>query len=160
MTKRKGKAADKWSLFPKLHEEVLELLKEDSLDYLEFNSQDDDASSIRMWDTNIMGRFKCHNNSCTSDGWSSKKIPITIRLYPDDMYNARVYRQQCRGCKSIGRPILDHSYAERVAYWIKKWKGIDMKPPPFTSKESKAPHQNSLCEGCKAGRCKEGMLRI
>lgn len=28
--------------------------------------------------------------------------------------------------------------------------------PPTYSGQSKGPHQNDLCEGCKAGHCKEG----
>jgi hypothetical protein len=101
-----------------------------------------------------MGRFPCHNTKCKSKGWFSRKIAVTIRLYPGERYNARVYHQRCIRCNSVSRPVLDETYAERVAYWIKQWNGIWVEKPPI-SKASKGPHNSKLCEGCKAGHCTE-----
>lgn len=150
----------KWSLYPALHDEVSQLLGEEGI-HCKFraeDAEDDDESIMKAWDTHIMGRFVCPNDSCKSKGWNSKKISITIRLYENGYYNARVYHQQCRPCGSHSRPILDQSYAERVAYWLKKWHGVQMEKPPVTMRRDGPPHQSDLCEGCKAGHCKEGLV--
>merc|ERR1712093_619787 len=86
--------------------------------------------------------------------WSSKKITITIRMYSGQRYNARVYHQRCRACQALSRPVLDDSYADRVAYRLLKWCGVEQEIPEFAG-ESKGPHQQELCEGCKAGHCGE-----
>lgn len=152
---RKGRKATKpWSLHPILHDEVADLLYEDDLDSFKFLDVDNDNGMTKAHDTNIMGHFICRNGSCKSDGWPSKKIATTIRMYPDKKYNARVYNQRCKNCNMIGLPCLDNSYAERVAYWLKKWNGIEVKKPPVSNK-SKGPHNRQLCEGCKAGHCSE-----
>ena len=145
-----------WSMFPDFDDEVDQLINPEGLSFV-FYPNDDPTASIREYDTNIMGRFSCYNQTCQSTGWSSKKVPITIRLYPDQRYNARVYHQRCMHCRFLSRPTLDASYAERVAYWLKKWSGIKQDQPKV-SKMSKGPHQGSLCEGCKHGRCKDGGL--
>ncbi|KAI8945084.1 zinc-binding domain-containing protein [Xylaria longipes] len=100
-----------------------------------------------------MGRFQCENSECENDGWRSKVIAITIRIYPDDEYNARVYRQRCKACDTLSTPSLDHSYAERVAYRLKKWRGIKLKRPQYSDKNDDTPHEGTFCEGCKAGHC-------
>lgn len=138
-------------MYPKLHDDVSRLLEEDDL-YFHFHEVDDDKGPIKNYDTTVMGRFLCRNRKCASNGWSSKKIAITIRMYPGDKYNARVYHQRCKSCNYLSRPLLDDSYADRVAYRIKKWNGIRL-DIPFYSGESKGPHNRHLCEGCKAGRC-------
>ncbi|UNI19509.1 hypothetical protein JDV02_005691 [Purpureocillium takamizusanense] len=154
VTKRGTKKAPKpWALYPSLHEQVTRLLEEDDL-FFDFNHADDDVSCIRDYDTTIMGHFACRNASCKSDGWSSKKIAITIRMYPGARYNARVYFQRCKSCKKLSRPSLDDSYADRVAYRLKKWCGVHV-AQPYRSGQSKGPHQSELCEGCKAGHCSE-----
>lgn len=153
MSHRGRKPAKLWSLHPTLHDGVARLLKEDDL-HFDFFHVDNDESSTKYRDTNIMGRFICHYGGCNATGWSSRKIATTIRMYPEQKYNARVYHQRCKNCNNIGRPVLDGSYAERVAYWIKKWNGIVVEKP-FTSGESKGPHNSELCEGCKAGHCSE-----
>jgi hypothetical protein len=99
-----------------------------------------------------MGQFTCHNPACTSRGWQSKQIAITIRMYPGEQYNARVYHQRCEACGTVSEPQLDDSYAERVAYRIKIWCGVQMEAPPYSG-ESKGPHKSDLCEGCKHGHC-------
>ncbi|CAG8923270.1 unnamed protein product [Penicillium salamii] len=150
---RKGrKVAKLWSLHPEFHDEVARLLDEEGL-RLDFVSIDDGQSNIEEWDTNVMGRFICHNSICYSSGWSSKRIAITIRLYPQQRYNARVYHQRCRTCKSVGRLVLNtECYAERVTYWLKKWNGIEVQRPGYSG-QSRGPHDSELCEGCRAGHC-------
>ncbi|OJD17618.1 hypothetical protein AJ78_02317 [Emergomyces pasteurianus Ep9510] len=113
--------ARRWSMYPTHHESVSHLLEEDGV-YFKFHDVDDSTGCVNSYDTNIMGRFTCHNNSCTSTGWSSKRIAITIRMYPGAKYNARIYHQRCKSCKGLSQPLLDESYADRVAYRIKKWR--------------------------------------
>lgn len=151
-----GRAKPKktWSMQPSLHDDVASLLEEDNL-YFAFYEIDKPETSIRDYDTTVMGRFDCRNQSCSSNGWSSKKIAITVRLYANDRYNARVYHQRCMKCNSINEPILDATYAERVAYRLKKWSGIVMDQPRYSLKKSRGPHQSNLCEGCGAGHCSE-----
>lgn len=138
-------------MFPKLHEEVSALLEEDDLDFKFHNV--DQQQCQKDYDTNIMGRFICANSSCDSKGWSSKVVPITIRMYPGDRYNARVYHQRCKACNWIAKPIPDGSYAERVAYRLKKWSGVQIEPPDYVQKKMGKPHKSHLCEGCKANHC-------
>ena len=151
MPSKNPKSNRSWFMYPTLHDDVLRLLEEDHLD-IDFHEADDNRTCIRVYDTNIMGRFTCRNHACNSNGWSSKKIAITIRMYPRAQYNARVYNQRCQGCNRLGEPRLDNSYAERVAYRLKKWCGIEVDRPSFKGK-SKGPHQSVLCEGCKNGHC-------
>ncbi|KAL7894394.1 zinc-binding domain-containing protein [Trichoderma sp. SZMC 28014] len=153
MTRNKPKSSKRWAMYPSLHENVSLQLEKDNL-RLEFYANDEEESCVRDYDTNITGRFKCHNNKCDSNGWSSMKIAITIRMYPNDRYNARVYYQRCKGCNRLSKPLLDDTYAERVAYRIKKWHGIQLETPPY-SEQSNRPHKSALCEGCKDGHCKE-----
>lgn len=150
---RGRKTEKRWSLYPALHKDVSLLLEEHDL-HFQFYDVDSD-NFTKSYDTNILGRFKCHNDGCKSDGWSSKKIAITIRMYPNKNYNARVYHQRCKSCNRLSRPILDKSYAERVAYRIKKWSDIQVEAPNFTRRRSAAPHSRHLCEGCRHGHCRE-----
>ena len=152
-SQRRKPVVERWSLYPRLHGKVARLLKEEGLKF-KFYNVDNDIDDIDERDTNIMGRFKCHNRGCSSSGWSSKKIAITIRMYPGDKYNARVYHQRCKSCNNLSRPVLDESYAERVTYWIKKWNGVEVERPDISG-ESNSPHNSQLCEGCKAGHCNE-----
>ena len=138
-------------MFPELHAEVSTRLEEDGLSF-DFHTADTARNSTEVYDTNIMGDFVCSNDDCASNGWSSKKIAITIRMYPGKQYNARVYYQRCRSCRQLSKPTLDTSYAERVAYRLKKWSGLQL-DIPYYSNESKGPHQSWLCEGCKNGHC-------
>ncbi|KAF7897025.1 hypothetical protein EAF00_005253 [Botryotinia globosa] len=144
---------DRWSIYPSLHDSVARLLAEHNLRF-GFHPIDDSISCTKQYDTNIMGKFKCHNRACPSHGWSSKKIAITIRMYAGEEYNARVYYQRCKNCNALSQPILDDSYAERVAYRIQKWNGIEMdRPVYYGTGESNGPHNADLCEGCKEGHC-------
>lgn len=133
------------------HDDVARLLDEEGLRF-DFLDADDAENNIEERETNIMGRFLCRDRRCHHSGWSSKKIAITIRMYPGLRYNARVYHQRCRNCNTVGRPILNSSYAERVAYWIKKWNGVEVQRPA-TSGQSNGPHDSDRCEGCRAGHC-------
>lgn len=82
-----------------------------------------------------------------------QKDHYIIRMYPQAQYNARVYHQRCKDCTTLGRLVLDGDcYAERVTYWLKKWNGIAVQPPP-NSGQSRGPHNRELCEGCRAGHC-------
>ncbi|EFQ36638.1 hypothetical protein CGRA01v4_12197 [Colletotrichum graminicola] len=152
---KKARSIKGWSLYSALHNDVLQLLQEDNLTF-KFHNDDNDDNSRRDYDTNIMGQFACRNHACHANGWASKRIPVTIRMYDGQRYNARVYHQRCRQCNSLSRPTLDSSYAERVAYRLKVWCGIPMQPPNFVRKPAKKPHASELCEGCKAGHCREG----
>ncbi|EAW08789.1 3CxxC-type zinc finger protein [Aspergillus clavatus NRRL 1] len=151
MPSRKPKPQKSWSMHPSLHDDVARLLATENLSF-SFHTVDDDRDCTEDYDTNIMGRFICRNRACSSKGWGSKKIAITIRMYPGEKYNARVYHQRCKDCNWLSRPILDASYADRVAYRIKKWQGIQMETPYFSG-ESKGPHNRDLCEGCRHGHC-------
>ncbi|KAH7184635.1 zinc-binding domain-containing protein [Fusarium flagelliforme] len=158
----KRRASEKrpaWSMWPNLDDQIREKLEEVHLNYT-FNPNDKDNSYIKSYDTNIMGRFTCHNPDCEKNGWSSKKIAITIRGYSRGRYNARVYHQRCDACRSLGKPTLDEeSYTDIVCYRIKKWNGFEMEQREWGGK-SKGPHNKTLCEGCKHGHCKEGRVGI
>lgn len=142
-----------WSMYPQLHSDIARYLEADNLTF-EFHKMDDTSDCIKEYDTNITGRFHCTNQHCPSKGWSSKKVAITIRLYKGRRYNARVYYQRCQRCDWVSRPELHATYAERVAYRLQKWSGIQMERPPFSS-QSKGPHLSNLCEGCRNGHCSE-----
>ncbi|KAF1346513.1 zinc-binding domain-containing protein [Delphinella strobiligena] len=143
-----------WSMYPSLHDEVSRLLEAEDLTF-GFCEADDPNNCIHEHDTTIMGRFTCKNRACSSRGWSSKSIAITIRMYPGKLYNAKVYKQRCQSCRHLGQqPILDDSYAERVACRLKKWCGIQMDLPHYSGRSDR-PHQSALCEGCRSGHCIE-----
>ena len=151
MSRKKLKSKTNWSMYPSLHNEVSDLLHEYEL-FFQFHNKDDGTSCVNEYDTNIMGRFVCRNSSCPAQVWTSKQIAITIRRYSNNRYNARVYHQYCKYCGTPSKPKLDHSYAERVAYRLKKWCGVQMDAPFFAGR-SDGPHRSDLCEGCKQGHC-------
>ena len=143
--------AKRWSIHPDLHDEVATKLDEEGL-FCTFYDVDNDEGHTHERITNIMGRFRCHNKNCRSNGWSSNVVATFIRMYPGSRYNARVYHQSCRACGKVSKPRLDFSYAERIVYWIKKWNDVPVERPPVSS-HSRGPHDSALCEGCRAGRC-------
>ncbi|KAF2802200.1 uncharacterized protein BDZ99DRAFT_210939 [Mytilinidion resinicola] len=153
-TNRRG-STKKWSMYPSLHNDVSDLLREHNL-FFQFYDEDDDNSNscTNDYDTTIMGLFICRNRQCPVQIWQSGQIAITIRRYSDMRYNARVYHQSCKSCGTLSRPKLGRSYAERVAYRIKKWCGVQMDAPPFSGR-SDGPHRSDLCEGCKQGHCSQ-----
>jgi hypothetical protein len=140
-------------MYPSLHGSVSQLLEAENLTFTFFPT-DSDKESIEDYDTNIMGRFRCPNKECPKVGWASKVIAITIRMYPRQQYNARVYHQRCKDCGWLSYPVPDESYAERVAYRLKKWSGIEMDHPYYMEGANNRPHESDLCEGCKHGHCK------
>jgi hypothetical protein len=148
---RRSKPQPTSSMYPSRHDDVSQLLDESNIEAVFYNV--DDQRCENSHDTNIMGKFTCHNPKCATKGWSSKRIAMTIRLYSGGRYNARVYHQRCKACNQLSRPKLDHSYADRVAYRLKKWSGVSVEPPPFGRTNDDLPHESSLCEGCKAGHC-------
>ena len=145
------KSAKSWSMYSSYHDAVSDLLEENDL-FFDFH-EDDDSDCEEEYDTNIMGRFECHNRACPTRGWSSKLIAITVRKYPGAEYNARVYHQRCKACNKLSKPKLDDSYAERVANRLKTWCGVQMEKKQYSG-QSRAPHKSDLCEGCKHGHCK------
>ncbi|KAL3254940.1 hypothetical protein ABHI18_008614 [Aspergillus niger] len=65
---RKGrKAANLWSLHPKLHNDVTQLLDEEGLK-IDFFDADDEEPNIEKRDTNVIGRFIRQNRGCNSSG--------------------------------------------------------------------------------------------
>ena len=47
-------------------------------------------------------------------------VAITIREYPDEQYNARVYRQRCKKCGELGELDVDQgTYVDSISYRIK-----------------------------------------
>ncbi|KAB8279309.1 hypothetical protein BDV30DRAFT_222460 [Aspergillus minisclerotigenes] len=139
MLYRRSKPNNRWSMFPSLHNEVA-LLLDDAFLTFDFHEIYSDRSSTKGYYTSITGRFTCDNAACESTGGSSKKIAITIRMYPGYEYNARVYHQRCKS----------------LAYRIKKWNGCTVEKPGCSGK-SNGPHNRHLCEGCKNGHCKDGL---
>ena len=128
---------------PDLHGDVEKALLVELLFYT-FHDEDDDDDCIDDHDTNIMGKFVCSNKSCGKK-WSSRVIAITIRHYPEQRYNARVYHQHCKRCGFLGYPTLDKTYSERVSYRIKKWCGVEMERPPFSrGLDNKRLHESDL----------------
>lgn len=131
MPSRKFKPNQKWSMYQILHGDVSRLLEEDGL-HFDFHENDDPKTCIKDYDTNVMGRFSCHNRACNSNGWSSKRIAITIRMYHGTQYNARVYNQRCQRCNQLGKSHLDDSYAERTILmrrgWLIVWRnGVELR---------------------------------
>lgn len=154
--KKSEKKEPLWSMLPERHRDVLLLLKDCGLKF-KFHNEDDSISCAEDWDTNVMGRFSCRNHDCPSRGWPSKAIAMTIRLYPNARYNARIYHQRCVRCNTPGRlEEVDESYTERVSYWLKRWSGVQVEAPQQSYKKTRAPHRKDLCEGCTAGHCKLG----
>ncbi|CVL07682.1 uncharacterized protein FMAN_14560 [Fusarium mangiferae] len=153
--KRGKKSPRSWSLFPDLHDQVADKLEEDQLDYTFFD-KDEDLGTIHTYDTNIIGRFICHNNKCPSPGWKSMVVAITIREYSRNRYNVRVYHQRCLKCNHLSKPKLnEETYVDRVTYRIKKWNRVEVEEPEYSKKDT-LPHKRNHCEGCKAGHCKQG----
>ncbi|CAH0056206.1 unnamed protein product [Clonostachys solani] len=159
MPQKKKKTYPSWSMFPEHHASVSDELAKSGLDF-QFNEDDDEDSCSQDYDTNIMGRFRCRRGNCKTQGWSSKRIAITIRRYQLTSYNVRVYHQRCKSCNGLSRPDLDvQSYVDRITYRLKKWNGMEVETPVY-SRESKGPHEEDLCEGCKNGHCTQSDGRV
>ena len=153
MSFRKSKSSREWFMYQNLHDDVSRLLKKDDL-HFDFHENDLTKICIKKYDITIMSRFICRNPACDSNEWSSKKIVITIRMYFEAQYNARVYNQRCQKCNKLNKPRLNDSYAKKVTYRLKKWCEIEMNWPTYLS-QSKDFHQSDLCEECKHGHCSQ-----
>lgn len=141
-------------MFPSLHQDVANAVS-DKITSTWFNKRHSDRDANNEYSTHVMGKFKCNNNACSTDGWSSKKVAILIKGYPRNGYNAVVFNQRCKACNCLGTLDLDEkSYVDRVAYRLKKWAGVSMEEPYYASKEG-PPHARDLCEGCKRGVCQQ-----
>ncbi|EKD11938.1 hypothetical protein MBM_09908 [Drepanopeziza brunnea f. sp. 'multigermtubi' MB_m1] len=151
---QRRKAPPAWSMFLSRHDDVSRLLEVEGHPFT-FHNLDDELGCSKTYDTTVMGKFHCRNRNCESKIWASKRVAITIRMYPGKRYNARVYGQRCKKCDWLSVPTLDDSYAERVAYRLLKWSGVEQERPQFSG-ESTIPHRSDLCEGCRAGHCAEG----
>lgn len=139
-------------MFPSLHQNVSTAVS-GLIPGVWFNNNDTDQNSNNAYPTNVMGRFTCDNDSCSSRGWYSKKVAIQIRGYPGNGYNAVVFNQNCESCEELGQLILDeNSYVDRISYRLKKWAGVAVEKPYYDGKQG-LPHKRELCEGCKRGYC-------
>ncbi|KAI2609572.1 zinc-binding domain-containing protein [Hypoxylon fragiforme] len=140
--------------YPSLHPAVVKAAPNEITDT--WFKRKDDGCAIETYATHVMGDFQCRNIGCLSQGWSSKMVAIEIRWYSGNGYNATVFGQRCRACNEFGGFDLNtDSYAERVSYRLKKWKGIKCEKPPYNEKQGK-PHLREFCEGCRLGICREG----
>lgn len=140
-------------MYPSFHQDVSNAVS-DEIDSPWFNENEDDEDSNNEYRTNIIGRFRCKNNSYSKDGWSSGKVAIRIRGYPEYGYNVVVYNQRCKSCNGLGTLTPDKdSYVERVAYRLKKWAGFQTEERQYVEKTT-PPHKRELCEGCKQGVCR------
>ncbi|KUI59475.1 hypothetical protein VP1G_11089 [Cytospora mali] len=139
--------------FPQLHQEVSSVVS-DAVGSTWFNRQAG-GNFNNEYSTYVMGKFKCNYKSCPNNGWSSKKVSILIRGYPNNGYGAIVFNQRCESCNQLGSLILDNtSYVDRVSYRIKKWAGVPVQEQYYASKEGPR-HKSELCEGCKRGLCRQ-----
>lgn len=152
---KSGKSARGTSfMFPSLHQKIVDAVSDENISTW-FHESDSDGGSNNAYSTHVMGRFKCNNKACSTDGWSSKKVAILIRGYSRNGYNAVVFNQRCMACKRLGMLMLDReSYVDRVTYRLKKWAGVSMDRQYYALKEG-PPHETDLCEGCKRGVCRQ-----
>ncbi|KAM0339752.1 hypothetical protein ACHAPU_010792 [Fusarium lateritium] len=143
----------KSSIYPDLHYYVAESLDEDDLEY-SFRDHDTKTDIKREYHTRTIGNFTCGKHTC-GHKWSSNSVSITIREYEDKSYNALVYHQLCSRCRKSTRADLDKlCYADRIAFRLKKWNGIQAQQL-VREVEHNGPHKKELCEGCKNGLCGE-----
>ena len=141
-------------MFPLLHQNVSDAVS-DEIQSTWFNEKGSDKHCNNKYSTNVMGKFKCNNNSCSNRGWASKKVAILIRGYPKNGYDAVIFNQRCQSCNRLGAFTLDeNSYVERIAYRLKKWAGVWMEEQRYSEKVG-PPHKRELCEGCKGGYCQQ-----
>lgn len=140
--------------YPFLHKDVLKAVSKD-LPSTWFNKNGSKKSSNNEYATNVMGKFKCDNTSCSNTIWTSKKVAIVIRGYHRNGYDAVVFNQRCMSCKELGSFTLDKQcYVERIAYRLKRWAGVKTEKSFYAGKDG-PPHQVDLCEGCQQGYCQK-----
>ena len=64
-------------MFPSLHQKIVKAVSDDNISTW-FNKNDSDEGSNNNYSTHVMGRFKCDNNACSTNGWSSKMVAMKI----------------------------------------------------------------------------------
>ena len=159
-SKNKNKnIAKPYSMFPALHQRVVDALADEISPTPWFKGQDSSGSSNRgsnkEYATNVMGKFRCWSNACPAGVWSSKKVAILIRGYPRNGYDAQVFNQRCRSCDRLGVLTLDEdSYVERITFRLRRWAGVQVEPQEYSRSKEGPPHERNLCEGCKRGICR------
>ncbi|KAF9344633.1 hypothetical protein BGX26_004091 [Mortierella sp. AD094] len=145
-TKSRNPMPSSWSLYPELDWSVDEKLMKPHT----FYDVDDGLHALKEYDTFVSGVFLC-SKRCSKRGWSSGKIAISIRLYDDDQYNARIHHQRCRGCDALSRPTLDaEAYGERVSYRLNKWSRFKVVLPKYESKQT-PPTTVKIVKGVSSG---------
>ncbi|KAK8058215.1 hypothetical protein PG994_008663 [Apiospora phragmitis] len=155
-----GKISQAFFVFPLLHKRVLKAVSK-QVGPVVFHKEGQEADARKEYDTFVMGRFACDNDSCKKAVWTSKKVGILIRQFANTGqgmgYNATVFNQRCKSCNTLGTFTLhERSYVERVAYRLRHWAGVPQERPPFETDETGPPHEADLCEGCKNDRCQKG----
>jgi Zinc-binding domain len=131
-------------MFPSLHQDVMNAVSDDIASTW-FHEMDSDRDSNNEYSTHVMGKFKCNNHACSTDGWGSKKVAILIREYPKNGYNAVVFNQRCKACNHLGTLVLDQeSYVDRVTYRLKKWAGVPIEQRYYAPKEGLPHARNTL----------------
>ncbi|KAL4803232.1 hypothetical protein BDV18DRAFT_44998 [Aspergillus unguis] len=76
-----------YSMFPRLHYDVVYRCATENPHFAEtlnFHPFDDSRACIGEYDTQITGKFICYNPSCKKTGWGSRKIEMTVRIYPSE----------------------------------------------------------------------------
>lgn len=103
MTKKKsGKPVRGTSfMFPSLHQKIVKAVSDDKISTW-FHRNNSNEGSNNEYSTYVMGRFKCNNNACSTDSWSSKMVAISIRGYSRNRYNAVVFNQRCMAYSKNG----------------------------------------------------------
>ncbi|QPC74683.1 hypothetical protein HYE68_005435 [Fusarium pseudograminearum] len=152
--------APKSSMYPTLHEYIVRALGK-KLKY-SFRDHNTKVDIKRQSDTTVIGKFECRRPNGHRHKWNSNCIAITIREYRDRSYNVLVYHQRCSKCLRPTRAEVDkHLYAERVAFYLKRWNGVKAKRVERHVSPN-GDHMEKLCQGCKEGHCtnRKSRLRI
>lgn len=140
-------------MFPGLHEEVAAAVSS-HVSLTRFHQSKTGEKPNNIYSTFVMGHFNCYNPRCKSHSWSSGQITILIRGFPGFAYDAEVFGQRCRGCKRLGKLVMDkQSYVERVSYRVLIWAGVQLERPSYVAKAT-PPHEKELCEGCRRSICR------
>lgn len=104
-------------------------------------------------ETYVSGRFVCLQPDC-GHSWRSNMICLTIWALPQVDYYTIIEGQRCERCQKVGSLMMDEDvYAERVAYYLKKWAGVEVGPEPFAVGVPRS-HRKDLCVGCRNGHCR------
>ena len=138
-------------MFPELHDRIAEAVSPE-ITSIWFQSNDRKGYNNEYL-TCVVGSFTCDNQICKKRSWSSGVVSILMRGYARNGYSAVVFNQRCKSCEKLGTLTMDETtYVERVAYRVKKWAGVWVEYPVY-NRDSKGPHEERLCEGCKRGTC-------